>query len=781
MSNNHTQNPPSSIHLFLTILILLGITGAMFGDVLISSKQTILSSPGSDIEWEFMHSRKFGFDALRQGHLALWNPGIYCGTPFLGGFQSALLYPLNVIFLVLPLPLAINAGIALHVFLLGLFMVLWTSARGLHPLACLVSSVLMMFCGAHFLHIYDGHLSNLCTMAWAPLVFWAIDHLFKDRPFGGCLLGVFAVAMQILAGHPQYVFYTAIAATIYFGLCLIREQERKKSLLKIALFLGMYLGATALAAVQLLPGLQAAGESARSGGVSYAFASMFSLPPVNLVTLLAPDFFGDYIHFPYWGRQYLWESCVFVGITGFLLALHAAMAVAGARRRFCVSMVLILGVLAMGSNTGLFPFLRAWLPGFDRFRGSSKFLFQASIFLTMLAGMGLDEMLNSEKIPRKTLFAACSLGVLLYAFAFGLHYDATTNGLGLWPQFMGAISATQELYFSPRAYTDPDFIGPAGAYAANSLMNAGTLCLFFSILLLLRKFSNKAVLAIALLAMTEIFLFARHSRATFDLNSQRYPAVPRHEGAMAKDYRILYRELPNRTMSDEQQNIGGFDPSLSRRYAEFLAFTQGMDVDKADQYTPLSRSHRLFAMLRCHYVFNRQAAGLQSEEIPDVMPRLQLMDNYVVLPSRDQIFARMEDPKFDPRHTVILESEPVPKPIFAEAKGTATVVDSSTDHLTIEANLPQPAILLITDAYSKGWRARSEENDQQRYDVLPANYVLRAIPLAKGHHRLRVEYIPWEFQAGKWISLAFLLFYAGITGWYLLRRIAFEESVDLSV
>ena len=771
MSNSQAQSPlpPKKRYCFLAILILLGLTGVMFGDVLFFSKQTILSSPGSDIEWEFMHSRKFGFDALRQGHLALWNPGIYCGTPFLGGFQSALLYPPNILFLLLPLPQAINASIALHVFLLGLFMLFWTSARGLHPLACLVSSVLMMFCGAHFLHIYDGHLSNLCTMTWAPLLFLAIDGLLKERPFGACLLGLFAITMQILAGHPQYVFYTAVAGTIYFGLCLIRTREGGKAPKRLALFFGMFLGAAALGAVQLLPGIQAAGESARSGGVSLAFASMFSLPPANLVTLLAPDFFGDYSHFPYWGRQYLWETSLFVGVTGFLLALHAAMVVERAKRRFCASMIVILVLLALGANTCLFPLLRAWVPGFDRFRGSSKFLFQAALFLTMLAGMGLDQMLGSSKIPRKTLLVACAGGILIYTCALCLDYDATTNGLGLWPRIVRAISSTEELYFSPRAYTDPDFIGPAGTYAANSLMRAATMCLLFSALLLFKKFSNKAAVAIAFLAMIEIFFFARNSRATFELNAQRYPVIPKFASAISNDDRILYRELPNRVMSEGLLNIGGFDPSLSRRYAQFLAFTQGMDPDKADQYVPLARSHRLFAMLRCRYVFNRKADGLQAEEIPDIMPRLQLMQDYVVLSRPDQIFARMEDPTFDPRHTVILESEPDPQPVHSQDHGTAKVICSSTDHLTIEANLTQPAILLITDAYSKGWKARNEKGDQNRYELLPANYVLRAIPLAKGQHRLRVEYAPWGFLAGKWISLVFLIFYAGIGIRYLRR------------
>src|SRR5208283_4452112 len=173
-----------------------------------------------DISSQFLGWREFGFTQLGHGNLALWNPYIYSGAPYFGGFQSALLYPPNFLYLLLSLPKAINWGIALHVFLMGVFMYLWVSYRGLHPFACILSSILIMFCGAHFLHVYAGHLSNLCTMVWTPLIFLSIDIIFTEQSFGGCLLGIFAVTMSILAGHPQYVFYTAITVAIYSGFCL---------------------------------------------------------------------------------------------------------------------------------------------------------------------------------------------------------------------------------------------------------------------------------------------------------------------------------------------------------------------------------------------------------------------------------------------------------------------------------------------------------------------------------------------------------------------------------
>ena len=343
----------------------------MFADVLCSSTR-VLSNVGCDLAWQFLAWRDFGFRELGHGNLALWNPHVYAGEPFLGSFQSALLYPPNWLYLVLPLGPATNWQIALHVFLGGLFMYLWTSRRGLHPVACLTAAALLMFCSPMFLHVFAGHLSPLGAMTWVPLLLLAIDEFFKAQRWGWCLAGMFALSMEIFAGHPQYVYYTIVAAGIYVCWCLPLAQRRLVILAGLA---GMLFGAAALAAVQLLPGWDASRESVRSAGLSYNYAASFSLPPENLITLLVPGFFGDMEHTVYWGRWYLWEMSLFVGATGLVLAVYGGFCGQRRLRRFSLPMVLLLLLLALGYYTPFFPFLYYYVPGFSSFRarrGSSS-------------------------------------------------------------------------------------------------------------------------------------------------------------------------------------------------------------------------------------------------------------------------------------------------------------------------------------------------------------------------------------------------------------------------
>ena len=71
----------------------------------------------------------------------------------------------------------------------------------------------------------------------------------------------------------------------------------------------------------------------------------------------------------------------------------------------------------------------------------------------------------------------------------------------------------------------------------------------------------------------------------------------------------------------------------------------------------------------------------------------------------------------------------------------------------------------MTDSYSRDWKAwgladeNGKQNAQREYSVLPANRVLRAIPLQAGKHKIRLEYLPTPFVVGKWISLVSLFAY----------------------
>ena len=745
----------------LALLVLFGLTLLIFVDVLFSANEVILSQSGTDLSSQFVYWREFGFSQLSQGNLALWNPHIFSGMPYFGGFQSALLYPPNWLYLVLPLATAINVSIALHVFLAGLFIYLWTFRRGLHPAACLLSSILFMFSGPYFLHISAGHLPNLCAMVWAPLLFLAMDGLLEERSFNWCLIGMLAITMQILAGHPQYVFFTAIAAGLYAGLRLIKAQQRT---LIVVGFGSMYVGAAALAAVQLLAGLEAAGESVRSSGISYAFAAMFSFPPENFLTFLVPGFFGGMSN--YWGRWYLWEMSLFIGVTGFILAVSGAVRGSRKLRLSSVSMTLILSVLALGTYTPLFNLLYRSVPGFDLFRGNSKFIFLVAMFSVMLSGIGLDNLLHDPPWRRRLANILSFAGLSVGAVGLWIYISAASGLAGTWGHLMAAVAATRESYLPLASYQDQAFVNGAGVFAAKGVLLCSAAFLLFSLLLRRTRVTPRAVYLVPLLAALEMFIFAIGNRPTFDLEETRLPFIQQFYEANPGDYRVSVPPNPNSAISTGAQDIWGHDPGVLKRYAEFMTFTQGRNPESASQYLDLSRIHPLFGMLRGRYVLFSEGGRQGFEEISSPLSRLELIQDWVLIGERDRIFSTMNSSSFDPRQLVILETVPDPAPVKTARPGTATITEKGTDYLVVEARLPAPAILLITDSYSKGWRAVALPGSvQQDYDLLPANYILRAVPLGAGNHHLRIEYAPAGYRIGKWISVVSLSLYAAILVW----------------
>ena len=548
-------------------------------------------------------------------------------------------------------------------------------------------------------------------------------------------------------------------------------------------------GGMALAAVQLLSGMDFVSESVRSTGTKYEFSETFSFPPENVLTMVAPEVFGPLVApdgaappDAYFGRCYLWEVSLFVSVAGLIFAIYGACASAGRYRRGAITMVIVCFILALGAHTPLHHFLYDHLPGFSSFRGAVKFNYLVALFLSLLAACGFDQLLRTRRASIGLLAISVALLAIVLTVAVTIQSTAGDGLKGAWGRCISSAieagadqSGTSNLgdILANTAWLgDPRLIAQAGQTAAHGLFfGAGVLVLIIVLLGLTWVRPNFAYALIGL-AILEMTCFAISTRATMSADVDISPAEAAAIKQTANDARVLDVNTThdNFAMWLGYDAVWGYDPGVLKRYAELVAQSQGINPDNASQYLQFHVPDRtVLPLLRVATIFtNEQKQPVLTTN--NAMSVAQLVPSATVRSGRDDVLARVESADFDPRHEVVLESEPSIKPADSLNSGTVETLNETTDSIELTADVHANSILLITNAYSHGWRTEPiGPNPQDHYEVLPADWAFQAIPLLTGQHHLRLEYHPAAFVAGKWISILALLSYIGAGVWYFRR------------
>jgi hypothetical protein len=121
-----------------------------------------------------------------------------------------------------------------------------------------------------------------------------------------------------------------------------------------------------------------------------------------------------------------------------------------------------------------------------------------------------------------------------------------------------------------------------------------------------------------------------------------------------------------------------------------------------------------------------------------------------------ELIARQDD------GSVVVEGSETP----LAAPGRVLSRDRGVESLRIDAEALGPALLVVQDAWWPGWRATI---DCQPTEILPADYLVRAVRWPAGRHRLEMVYDPAEVRTGLALSTlgcALVLLLAALT----LRR-----------
>lgn len=403
----------------------------------------------SDLVLQNQVWKTFLRETLAQGELPLWNPHIFTGVPFLAAGQHSGLYPLSLVFYVLPLPLAYGVFTWLQFSLTGWAMYLFGRSLRLGRAASLFAGLAFAFSGFAVVSVVFTMI--IAAIAWLPALLACIETMIRKQeekgdvaysPIPYVVAGAIVLGVQTLAGHPEITVITLLVAGFYSLARLLMAWRRVGKLgrpLRLAgWLLAMVALGLALGAVQLVPLFELVSTSFRQGSASFAEVVGWAWPARQIVTFLLPDFFGNPSHHGWWDpalrawreagpnalgqpvRDVFWgvknyvEGGNYLGVITLALAVLGVVgAVIGKRgqrgeRTTDSRLVWLLAALAVISllfafGAPLYAVLFYGVPGYKQLHSAFRWVFPYTLAMTALAGFGLQWVLGRVNGKRLTV------------------------------------------------------------------------------------------------------------------------------------------------------------------------------------------------------------------------------------------------------------------------------------------------------------------------------------------------------------------------------------------
>jgi len=702
--------------------------------------------PGNDLltdpAYLFQPWLIYAVSEVWQGRIPLWNPHVFAGSPFFGNPQSALLFPLNWVALIVPIASAFALIAILKVAAIGLATYWFLRVRALHPLAALMGAASFMWSG---LVVVWLQWTNATTLIFFPMLLASVE-LLRIRPGRRAVaLVALTVALGVWAGYPQGMALALASASAW---ALWRMHGAGVP------FLWRYAAGVALglsiAAIQLVPFI----EYARLSSVLATRETW--MPPLSAsfrsaINLLVPYYYGSPTSGDYWGDWNFNETAVSVGLAPWLL-LPLALIARRPGTWFFALMVIVGGVRLYGlgpdvANAGSLVI---------NFRLAPLLVFP----LCVLGAIGLDTLLTESDplSPRyRAVIKIAFVAVVSVVFVSFTADYATMRRLGL-----AAVSPTRYLWF----------LALFTASAVLCVIGASRRGVAWALALIGIQLVGLAPLALTYNPVIDARLL--------------YPTPPavvrlQQEVAQAPG-RVLM--APNLAMLYGLEGVAGYD-GMTPRYLDEVIRSETSALNLIGSgYLPevpvfLSPVRDLLGI---RHVLVPPDVTLDG---PGLSLRYQGVDgriyrNEAALPrafvatearcvDAEQGLKLIRARTVDFRREVLLTDCPdattrgddrSPRGDPA-SPGTARIERYGADRVTMSVESDRGGYLVLTDAWFPGWTANIDGRETR---VERANHAFRAVKLEPGRHAVEFRYAPMSVRLGLALS-ALAAVVTGVLAW----------------
>jgi len=715
---------------------------------------------------------------LSTGELPQWFPYEALGRPFIGVPVTGVFHPFNVLYFILPAPDAYRASILISCVLAAMGAFVLSRKLLLSLPGALLAGVAFALSG--YIVSYTENIHVLYSIGALPFFCVALEKALTDR-YAWTVAPAAIWATVFLNGDVQMGYYYGFIALAW---ALARSTNSyQQTVFRLALSGTL---TVLLAGVQLGPAWGVFQGSERIHPDEFLEQAM-SLPthPLRLVTVLAwpvakhvsPVLVAQTLGIPTTG--FLSES-LYLGIPVMGLALLGTW-----HRRDLRILALLGGVallLALGRYGGLYEIFYEVVPLWSAFRYPEKLMGIVSFAAAMLAGVGFDAL----RAQRGSLLPWFLAAILFAAAGLRLRTEAAAAWMAT------SFGAPMDLAREVSASAGIAFLYSAAATLGVWLITAGV-----------RKQVLRKAVALPLLVLLVTLDLARANLGAYHTGPSEAvtfipplaEAIKAQEGPLTPGrFRIV--ATPEETVGwpeDLARTFGYYGAlSIERRQAldvlHNVAFQLESVMPQLAGYSPqfhetmhhglsfgaAARFNVTYYISRRYHLKGPNLSRMIVAELPpyDLVlfrnpvppkPRVYLSKK----PERSVkpvdpvfLFAR---PDFLSGEVDVIETSALTLPGPA-TEGLAQIERYAPEEVQVRVETPQPAVLILLDAFDKGWTATLENGVE--LPIMRANALVRAVAVPAGTHLVTFSYQTPLLKTGAWASLAGILLCIGlITRW----------------
>jgi hypothetical protein len=676
-------------------------------------------------------------------------------------------------------------------------------AMGSELLLALLGAIAFGLSSYFFQLIEAGHNPKGYAMAYIAPAIMGMLMAYRRFPFAGTAIFALALSLQLAMNHLQITYYTAMLALFVAGAEItgaIKNKTlpafaRSTVMLGIAALLAVGPNITNLLVTQEYGKYSTRGKSEltdnpenKTSGLDKDYATQWSYGRAESFSLMIPNFKGgqtqaiqqyskdalkevdpDFAQYigqmnQYWGDQPFTSGPFYAGAFIIFLAV-LALFISSDRLRFWLLGAIVLSLmLGWGKNfMMLTDFFMENIPGYNKFRAVSMTLVIAEFCIPLLAMLGLMEVMKNPSVLTQkrqyflTAFALTGGLCLIFYLAPTAFQDFFAQADGEYDKIKkqlidSKLNEEQISRFMGGIETARIAIFKADALRSFLFILAGAAALFFYSL---KPFNKSALLGgLAFLVFIDLWVVDHRYLNKESFVSKSAMEVP--FSPSAADEMILKDPDPNfrvmnvaaNTFNDAStsyfhKSIGGYHGAKLKRYQELIEF----QIAKNNM--------KVLNMLNAKYfiVADQQTREPMAQRNPGALGNAWFVREIKWVPNADAEIKALTD--FEPQKTIVIDErfrKEADNKFSYDSLASIKLTSYKADELVYDYKSGVPQMTVFSEIfYDKGWNAYVDGQLQPHFR---ANYVLRAMVLPAGNHKIEFRFEPQSYLMGEKISLA---------------------------